>query len=161
MIAFASHLRATSLNLFSGHIEFVLCFIILKRPNTDSLFGIVVDGAVLGHRSTCYLGIWALYGTLEDHQGGVLGHHCPAVLSEPIKLAGDGHKAMIAMAISEMVERLAVFIYHCNGFLTERSRFVIILHVVGAKVEVCNYIGVDHRNDAVSAFDQGIVILSI
>ena len=45
----------SSLNLFSGHIELVLRFIILKRPDTDCLFSIVVNHAVLGHRSTCYL----------------------------------------------------------------------------------------------------------
>ena len=56
-------------NLFSGHIESIFSFIILKRPNTDCLFSVVVDGAVLGHRSTCDLGIGVLNGTPQDHQG--------------------------------------------------------------------------------------------
>ena len=33
--------------------------------------------------------------------------------------------------------------------------------IIIPEVEVCNYIGVDHGNDTVPAFDQGIVILIV
>ena len=68
---------------------------------------------------------------------------------------------MITMTVAVTVIRRHGFIGHFHGLFPELAVSIIILHIIVTKVEVCNNIGVDHGDDAVPAFDQGIMILSV